>query len=285
MQNLYPFSFFQNIDYQMAKSILNKNAIVNPNYKSLHNLGLFYVENGVMMKDGKVRKANCLGLRYLDMSRKITETYQNDMALGYVYSEMKQYKMSSNAFNKACIIKPSFASMYNYGIVCLNNRDFAQASFSIKASIEMCPIEMVKDVYISYLYALCFISTSDCLKAMHDLPETIIDGSDVDLIAVAYICGYYEFIIEHVDDVFKKWYLEIPIIAMITDCFLMLNDHNKAEKYINMQLSELKGFDVPMKNEINNTKRVLSDEKYRTHIIGSFFPRIPLYKEDWYFKE
>ena len=64
-----------------AQQLFREEVKTNPCHHTLHNLGVFYLYEGLMFNEYKRRSANFLGLCYLNKAFEIQGTYQDYFGL------------------------------------------------------------------------------------------------------------------------------------------------------------------------------------------------------------
>ena len=121
--------------WKEAQENFFENAKKNPSHQTYNNLGYFLINEGIECKNGKVRNAQKLGVKYLNRAAGIKETQINLCAIAKAYEyELLSFSVktreellqkSSQCLKKALEINYSPVIDYNYirSLYLMNPRD------------------------------------------------------------------------------------------------------------------------------------------------------------------
>lgn len=115
-----------------AQQLFFENAKKNPSHETYNNLGNYLINEGLLCKNGRVRNAQKLGLKYLLRAAEIKDSQVNLCAIASAYNyELRTttgvqrqffYEQSYHCLEKALKIKYSDEIQYNLlRIICLIN--------------------------------------------------------------------------------------------------------------------------------------------------------------------
>lgn len=121
--------------WKEAQEKFFENAKKNPSHETYNNLGYFLINEGIECKNGRVRNAQKLGVKYLSRAAEIRESQINLCAIAKAYeyelissSEKKReelFQQTSQCLKKALAINYSPVIDYNYirSLYLMNPRD------------------------------------------------------------------------------------------------------------------------------------------------------------------
>lgn len=129
-ENALKFLMKQN--WAEAQQLFFENAKKNPSHETYNNLGNFLINEGLLCKNGRVRNAQKLGLKYLLRASEIKDSQVTLCAISKAYDyELRTaigaqrkllYEQSYHCLEKALKIKYSHETQYNIlRILCLMN--------------------------------------------------------------------------------------------------------------------------------------------------------------------
>jgi len=121
--NQMALTYLSKQNWSMAQDLFFKNAKDNPSHESYNNLGVFLIHEGLTCKNGSVRSAHKLGMKYLQRAAKISTSSTNLCAIATVYDlELRSATDTSRAIlyetiyellTSAYTIEPANEILYN----------------------------------------------------------------------------------------------------------------------------------------------------------------------------
>lgn len=130
--NKNALNFLMKQNWEMAQQLFFENARKNPSHETYNNLGNYLIDEGLLCKNGRVRNARKLGLKYLLRAAEMKDSQVNLCAISKVYDyelrtatgEQRQslYEQSYRCLERALKITYSDEIQYNLlRILCLMN--------------------------------------------------------------------------------------------------------------------------------------------------------------------
>lgn len=212
-------------DSSKAQFYFRQNRRKNPCYISYQNLGFYYVSEGMFLKSGKTQIALKLGLKYLKKAESFTRTYENVMAIGKAFYRLNNCKSASDYYRIAITLKEDCLSLNNLGASLYHLNEYKDASYISKA-IEKCTsskdaniISDKPELYSSYAFSLLRFDKNKSHKVLKQILEKDFFHIEIDEFTIAYLCGDFQLAGSLCPELFKKWHLQPPDIAMVLDCF------------------------------------------------------------------
>lgn len=115
-------------DFAQAQKLFRDNSIKNPGFLSWNNLGWFYCEYGIIIKNGSHRSAVALGLNFLKKAATIRNDAVNHTNLGYVFLRQKSYEQANIYFASAYDLSHRIDALYNASIALFQMKKYREAS-------------------------------------------------------------------------------------------------------------------------------------------------------------
>ena len=224
-------------DFNVALELFRENARKFPCHLALNNLGEFYFDNGNRMKNGKWRCAQQLGLCYLQKARVIETNRVNLLNIGTALFTIGNLGEACNVFKLAEENDLTGIARYNTGVCLLAAKKYKEAESvfldlthqSYNGLLSL-PVEYDPRVALlfSSLLSQSALDYSDRAELVEDV-LAIID--DYDKIALLYLLGRYEELIDLSDLFLDQWIPSVELVAMILESAIRING-GKAEKVI-----------------------------------------------------
>lgn len=99
--NELAFILMGTLNFYRSQKVFERNAQLNPCFLIFNNLGYFYAEEGIWRYSKKIGEGKRLGMKYLKKADKLQCNYQNLMAIGDAYFDLKKYNASIKYYFKA----------------------------------------------------------------------------------------------------------------------------------------------------------------------------------------
>ena len=276
-------------DFFSAQNKFRQNAKNNPCFVTLNNLGLFYISEGMELSNGDVRNATKIGLKYLKMAESFEQSHLNLMAIGQVYFNQKDYNTASDYFRRTCELSSHYINFNNLGVSLYMLRRYEEASVYFQYALDQCNELDYSDIfpskstiYSSYAFSILQYNKEKSLEILRQMIKLDISHIEVDEFALAYLCNDLRSAVNLCQNMFDNWRVDIPVMAMVFDCLLDLEEKDEAEKYLNYQLKQLEGYSYNTKAEINKVKKLFNQSDYRKKEISNFQYIPPLMRYCYY---
>ena len=229
------------------------------------------------LQNGKVRSARKLGLKYLKMAERNAQSEHNLMGIGDTYFDLGDYKIASDYFRRACMIRNSYFNLNNFGLSLYMQNEYKDASKCFKKALDYCndldyaDIYPVKSVILSaYAFSMLKFDIRKTRALSVKLIHSDVCHIDIDEFALAYLCGDYQLAYSFIKNLFDSWSLDISTMAMVFDCLFKLRKNYEAKEYLRLQIESLHGYVYDISKEINNVNKAFADSKYREKVISDF---------------
>jgi len=264
-------------DFLTAQNLFRQNAKSNPCFITLNNLGVFYVSEGMVLQNGKMRNASKLGLKYLKMAENYFRSHLNLMAIGEGYFNIKEYKLASEYFRHANRIRNLYTNYNNWGVSLYMQCKYVDASKCFKKALALCNDYDYYDIYpaksnifYSYAFSLLQYDKMKCSTVLKKLIHSNISHIVIDEFILAYFCNDFQLAEKFIENMLDTWKLDIPVIAMVFDCLFKLKKNDVASKYLRLQIELLEGYEYDIRREINCVKQVFTKSDCRDKVINEY---------------
>ena len=207
-----------------ALKILRKNIQKNPSCLTFNNIGVYYCQYGMLLKNGKIRNAQKIGLKYLLNASTYETNWSNCVSIATAYWEEENIFKAYQYFEKACKLKPNGLLIYNIGCCLFKLQQYKEAAILFDF---LCENKFVKSI-VDNGGINPFIALSYCQKELNDVPRCIEclesyrarwKKEDLfDVFHLRYLCGLYEDALTECEELIEKWYPTKYLLAMIADC-------------------------------------------------------------------
>lgn len=270
-------------DFYSAQHWFRNNVKNNPGVISFNNLGVFYMNEGLQLRNGRVRSADKLSLRYLMSAEKYSISYLNLMAIGNWNFISQNYVEASNYFRRACNITDSYVSYNNLGVSLYLQYQNDESILCLEKALRLCDnTDEIGEIYLTYIFSLLRKDKKQALDILHQMIKFNIKHMEMDLFIVAFLCGDLQLASTIISPMFMFWQIDIPVIAMVFECLFQLGQNDTAKQYMEYQINCLEGYDYSTKKEIDSVKKAFYQKEYRKKAISDFH-YIPLLIQPCYY--
>lgn len=254
-----------NCEFHDAQKMLRLNVKRSKSHLAYNNLGYFYSDNGMELKNGKCVRAGRIGMRYLLKANEIKHTYKNSMAIGIMARYDRDYMLMEKAFKQAAMIKENYLSYYNLGVtyILLNNDEDAFVTFEKALNFSV----NADEKYISTLALLnCSLNNKklDFDKFSYILKYEGEEKSIEDEIAILYNYGLNWVIGENYSEIIREEYLELPVLSMMVDSLI----YEKKRVELESLLKDLEH--IYTDEEMSNIHLIIENSTVRRRTIVSY---------------
>lgn len=267
-----------------VQTLLRENAKKNPCFYTLHNLGNFYVDVGIVKPNESKINAKKLGIKYLNRAQSYAKSNITLLALGEAYFSLKDYDKAIECFKGAYDIDSDYESSFNLASVLYKTGNYGEALQFFEQALKMNKSDNYLETYIVLLFCLIKINKVKCHARLCDLiKEDKVDLNsgkyflmEADKFVLAFLCGDLVRAEQWITYVTDHFGLESSEMAMIFECLFTLNKPEKAKKVLVAEIDRLKSFDCNMKNEIKELRKVFLQSEYRKKLIRNYQYRVSL---------
>ena len=237
-------------DFDRALELFRENARSAPCHLTFNNLGKFYFDNGNRMKNGKWRCARQLGFRYLQKAKAIATNRVNLLNIGTALFNDKKPGEAFEVFELAAENDLTGIAKYNTGVCLLAEKKYQEAKgvfLDLARQSDDGRLRFPEEVDPEHdpKVALLFSSLlSHSALDYHD-PELVghvlASVDDSDKIALFYLLGRYEELVELSDSFLDSWIPSVEVSAMILDGALRIGGEKAGQLTERIRLFRLNG--------------------------------------------
>ena len=271
-----------------AQPLFRKNVEKNPSVMTFNNLGVFYLEFGMMLANGKVQNADKLGLRYLKKAASTAKSYTNLMALGDYYLQPQlldfaDYYNAEKYYKQAADINETTDVMINLGGIYFMQKRYAEAS-AVYEQVSLSPdYQDDQNMHrLSYAFSLVYNNQPLNSQKINAIVKFLGLTDDPDVFALAYLNEDMNLAERFINNIFNVFLYHIPIIAMAVDCLLKLDKYIEAENLINLQIKAFEENEFPDKQDIIILSQISDNPIVRKKQISNY-EYIPKFARPCYF--
>lgn len=275
-------------DWKGAQTLFFENAKKNPSNKTYNNLGKYLIDEGLECKNGKVRNAYKLGIKYLKKAVEkelspitlcaLAEANENEFIITTGEQRAKVLRESKKYLEMAREINYTNEIQYNYLRICymLGEKDNVLLEQSRKLILEYVCEESIS-LYFALLSDYMLIDEAlECIKNY----EKYIYEPDLLLFYVKF--GLYEKGLCLCDVIKRQYSPDKYIIAAIIECYVNTEHYEEAKNYVKF-ISEIES-EIQSRKDLRN---ILEDSKesvgHRKKIISEYSMVFPFVKICCYF--
>ncbi len=277
-------------DILTAQNLFKENAKRNICFLTLHNLGIFYIQEGVFLKNGRMRNARKLGMQYLQKAKSIESSTMNLITIAVTYLESKEYEKAVYYFEQASKTlgdHVSSSTFYNnFGKALYLANLYKKAAECFLKALNNCVKQDEKlEINISYSYALLNIDMITCRESIDNILQTseyYVQMPDMDIFVLLYLCRDFQVAQTMCKPLLDKYHLDSSVIAMIFDCLIKLGKPDDAEECLQLQIESLEGYNYDVRTEIKNATLAIESYEFRKKLIADYHYMPPTMKQCYY---
>lgn len=242
----------------IAQAMLRKNAKKAPCCMTLNNLGVFYSQYGMLIKNDKFRSAAKIGLKHLKKASLYGNDWRNYVSTATALWESGDISLALEFLEKAYQINKDSLIRYNIGACLFRMQKYEEAASAFKELCSYKDIELItrnggQNPYI--ILAYCEERLSDKSKCIEYF-QTYCNAWKEDLFDVfclKYLCGMYKDALSESAELLKEWYLTDTLLAMIVDCSLKVS---LPEKSMAIPSEKRKILDILKRNSVFRMQKI-----------------------------
>jgi tetratricopeptide (TPR) repeat protein len=263
-------------DFYGAQALFRKNAKKHLGHLTQNNLGVYYVSEGMELKDGRMRGASKLGLKFLKEAEAQAASLQNKMALGNYYFRQDDYEAAMPYYRAADGLGDSYEASNNLGACLYLTGDMIGARTCFDKAFDLCHgTDDKATILTSYAFAMLSADKIKCLGLLNSEKRSL-SLYLPDEFVLLYLCGEIEAAAANVMRLIGEYAVDPVIIAMTFDCLLRLGKKDEARAVLELELENLEGFGVDMTTEADVIRRAYESSEVRAALIAEFKYRPPL---------
>jgi len=284
-------------EFYQAQLLFRKNVMKNLSAMTLNNLGSFYIFEGIYTNKDSCRRANKLGISYLQKAIAHQPLSLSFIALGHACFELQEFEGAVSNFGKAYELNVNHATLYNLAMSFYRIGAYDNAMLWFNKAINLCekpnsfftdPDSFYEqseyfDTHTSYLFSLLQIDKIRCHKEIRVLFENDSRDLYLDRFILAYLCDDLPLAESQIKMVLEYWKTDIPVTAMIFDCLIELGNNDVAQNYLNNAIESYEDMKYNVKAEVTKLKKMFAQADYRRSIISTFQFTKPLIAQCCYY--
>ena len=199
-------------DFALAQNLFKNNVRLHPGMQTFNNLGIYYIENGITLKNGKIMGAKYLGKKYLQkaLSFSFSPILFNNLA--QVFFLEKNLAVADFYWKKAYGIQGRKEYQYNRAVARYKNGDYIDCVHLLQPIMDF--NEEAKQLYFFSTLQIDKQRACQILHTAHPFQDK------VEWLKALYFCDMYAEIIDIATDVIDKWCLNENEWAIMIDSFL-----------------------------------------------------------------
>lgn len=265
-----------------AQSVFRKNVKKNKCYLTLNNIGVFYNENGVIYKNGKVRDGKALSLHYLKQAISLNNEQKSFFSIAEVYYKYKKYAISAYYFNKAYEKNNSVEAIFNCGNAYYCLGDFERAAVCFKEATNVCKDRRNDRILVYRAFCIAYAKKYEKYDMINELLQSMSDDEIFEKFFLAYTCGFNDKLHLYIDYVITHFCLSLKEKAIVIDALNKIGEREKATAFCKNEIERLQDSDYNTSTDIKKMSMYLSDEVYRKKTIDEYRFPIALMKQCCY---
>lgn len=207
-----------------AQNLFRENVKYKPCCLTLNNLGVYYIQYGMTLKNGHIRSAKKVGLDYLLKASLYETDWRNCASIATALVEFGDLEYAYQYLLKADKLNVNHDILYNIG-VCLFRLGRFQESSSVFESLcqGSCIDQIIQDggQHPFLILAYCQIKLNNkkkCIKYIQKYRACFETDERLDVFHLRYLCGLHEEALSECFELLEEWYLTRFLLAMIIDC-------------------------------------------------------------------
>lgn len=277
-------------NFKKAQELFFENAKKNPCHGTYNNLGYYLCTEGLECKNGKVRNADILGMKYLLKAKQLRITSVNlsniataiHLRLGTepkkganpdtIYSFQNAY----TCLKEAVLLHPSDETEYNMlRFLYLMDQD---ANTILRPLEKLITKILCQDSINFYLFLLCKASCFEkCFMVLNEYRYLL---DEIDLLTYFCLCGKYEKGADLFDDIIcSKFYFEEEHSAMMLECLMRSDRKKQMDSFLDFVKRQEASLVYPSKKEwISKIPKDQTKLLQYTNTVISRYRYVPQYR-------
>ncbi len=247
-------------NFSKAQELLFENAQKNPCHGTYNNLGYYLCTEGLECKNGKVRNADILGMKYLLKAKQLRRTSVNlsniataihlrlgtESKKGANPDDIYSFQNAYVCLKEAVLLHPSDETEYNMlRFLYLMDQD---VNAIVKPLEQLITKNLCQDSVNFYLSLLCKASCFEkCLTVLEECRYLL---DEMDLLTYFCLCGEYEKGADLYDDIVcSTFYLGEEYSAMMLECLVRSDRKKQMASFLDFVKRQEAGLVYPSQKE------------------------------------
>ena len=256
--------------FKNAQNIFIYNVKNYPCFTTLHNLGLYYYDDGKESSKGKIKSCKKLGLRYLEKANKYEELFANNMALGNIYYDNNNYSKACEYFQKACDINSTYISNYNLACTYFKLNRMTDSYQTIKKSVNLighdnfnCENSDKVQIYLLCAFVTLTFNITEATEFLNKLLNFNLLFFEEDIFALAFLTKKVNIALDYSKKVISDYHSENSIYAMIFDLYYQCDLNEDVNAIFNNINEKLEGYDFYNKRQLIPLLKIKNEAEFR----------------------
>jgi tetratricopeptide (TPR) repeat protein len=272
-----------NNELYKAQALFRENAKKNPCFITFHNLGLFYINEGLFDRYENRRKAKKIGINYLLKAMTYQKSYLTLFSLGSTYFENSDYIQAASYFRQACELRNDYAVIYNLALSLYRQGEYIESAEWYEKALHICDTDDYSEIYVSYSFALLHSDNKLCHKALRELIKMNDNNTLVERVIIAYFLGELSVARTQIQTMFNLWSVNVHEMAIVLDCLLKLGKDKEAIEYLKKESERFDESNYNIRSKNKQFMKLFAQEDYRKQVIESYKYLAPLIPQCCYY--
>lgn len=191
INNLKAMNALMRDDFEQAQENFRKECHISNSYQAYNNLGVFYIENGVLCKNGKIINGSGVGKRLLQKSLLICESSKALNNLGYIEYDLGNYTKSLEFWERSYKLNQDVFVLYNIAVTLYMLGDYFKAMRICEKLVD--DVDLAKQLYV---FSCCMHDNTN-FNILCNQKNDIVELLDViDKTYLYYQIGKYDKVVE-----------------------------------------------------------------------------------------
>lgn len=225
-QNDYAIKELLNGNELYAQGLLRKNARNNPNCVSLNNLGIYYTQYGIVLKNEKIRSAKKAGLHYLIEAAKYDTDWRNCANIATALLEAGNVSAAYQAYLKSHDLHQDARLLYNMGVCLFRLGDFDKSSILFESLCTDSDIECItkyggqNPLIINAFCHNKLTKKQSCIRYLQKYRAIWRAEDRFDVFLLRCLCGMYAEALSEYEELLEEWYPTDIVLALLAKCIM-----------------------------------------------------------------
>lgn len=263
------------MDYQfyLAQKIFRENRKKEPCWLTYHNLGVFYLYEGLFTRTNKNYKVDYLAYYNLMQALHFQQSELTLCALGTYLYWKKRYSAASTYFIKAYEMNPyNMEACYNGALCFYNSCQYKEAVQCITSMLDYLNFEVNwNQVWILLAYAMLYYNRYQYKTEIHKIVQNHLQEIEM-------CCFQLEYLIDNVLEAQKylkqaqdDTYGDIYESALFIDYYIKIGAKKGAQVILDQCVEDVTHMEKRYKRlEIKKINKIFDDEKKRKSYILTY---------------
>ncbi len=263
----------ENGDEAVARDLLRINAIKAPCCATLNNLGVYYSQYGMLLKNGKVRSAAKLGLRHLLKASTYDADWRNYVSIATAVSEHNDIQTAYEMFLKAYELEKDSIILYNIGACLYKLQRYEEALPVFEALYNDDDIDMIIGnqgdnplIVLAYCHYK-LNNKSKCAEYIKSYQRAWDTFDILDIFCLRYLCGMYDEALAVSEELLREWQMTDTVLAMFADCVEKSSDYKRD---IVIPSEDLAQWNL-LKSNLNLREQKIKEDNFTPTLIGMYW--------------